>query len=198
MPDKEYYSRHAERLRAQAREFARRPEARAARCYDRMCWRCKNVPAYKGREVRFTKAEFVAWALNNPDFHRLCKQHEESGFSSLTRVTVDRIDNQGHYEFGNIRFLTNSENTARRKGSGCYIPKGTIPDCIKPYLFKKGHSMVHNRRLSQEQIVEIHRLRKREGLDEAAIAERFAISKNYVQKILRGASWPIPNIEELL
>jgi hypothetical protein len=53
----------------------------------------------KGVECRIEKEEFVAWFVEN------C-----NGDFSLT---VDRIDNDGHYELSNMRLITRSENIAK-------------------------------------------------------------------------------------
>jgi hypothetical protein len=60
---------------------------------------------YASVEVRFTKQEFFEWAL--PIYTRLSEENQKANLS------VDRIDPEGHYEFDNIRIITDSENSRR-------------------------------------------------------------------------------------
>jgi len=57
---------------------------------------CRN---YKNKKITFSLKEFKDWVLNNPDYIRLFKQWEESGFNRKLCPTVDRIDNNGDYTF---------------------------------------------------------------------------------------------------
>ena len=63
--------------------------------------RCKHRPTYGGRgiECRVTIDDLaIAWVRDNAD--------------QMRRPSVDRIDNDGHYEPNNIRFVELSENIA--------------------------------------------------------------------------------------
>jgi len=55
----------------------------------------------RGIELRFTSDEFVDYVTNK-------LQVDPRG------LEIDRIDNNGHYERGNIRFVTAKENCANR------------------------------------------------------------------------------------
>lgn len=64
-------------------------------------------PNYVNVEVRFTKAEFYAWiSFQWPAISEMLKEKKEP--------SIDRIDPQGHYEFGNMRIIPLQEN--RRLG----------------------------------------------------------------------------------
>ena len=61
------------------------------------------------------------------------------------RISIDRIDNDGDYELGNIQFLTVSEHSTKNRGSA-------HPNRKKPKPFTEGHrakisqSLIGNKR----------------------------------------------------
>ncbi len=80
--------------------------AKAYMTYQDMKSRCSNkglkyYPRYGGRgiELKISRENFIAWYLE-----------EAKGQLNLT---IDRIDNDGHYELGNIQLITQSENTKK-------------------------------------------------------------------------------------
>ena len=67
--------------------------------------KCKHYKNYGGRGIKclFKNAdEFVDYVINE-------LQTDPRG------LTIDRINNEGHYEFGNIRFVSYSENLKNRR-----------------------------------------------------------------------------------
>ena len=77
--------------------------------YDNIKHRCespknKQYRDYGGRgiECLFTREEFYDYVLN-------IMQADPRG------LDIDRIDNNGHYEPGNIRFVTHKENCSNRR-----------------------------------------------------------------------------------
>lgn len=121
-------------------EYLRRPEARAlardryhryvstpdgAARYGwyRLCCRVrhkdrKQLRCYRGVEVRMTRAEFMAWAV--PAYTAWMEAHPGQSPS------LDRVDETGHYEVGNLQLLTIPENTAKtRKAVNHAAPPGT-------------------------------------------------------------------------
>ena len=60
-----------------------------------------------------SKAEFVSWALNNPDFHWLFRDWEDGGYKLKESPSIDRIDERFGYELFNMQWVTQSENTRR-------------------------------------------------------------------------------------
>lgn len=83
--------------------------------------RCNNPknPYYKwygkrGIECRFTNANsFILWVTSILGYDTLEK---------LKGLDTDRIDNNGHYEVGNIRFVTHKENCHNRRKPLTYCP----------------------------------------------------------------------------
>ena len=65
--------------------------------------RCHAYPHYGGRgiELRITRPDFITWYILKA--------------KGRTDLTVDRIDNDGHYELGNIQLITQSENTRKAR-----------------------------------------------------------------------------------
>ena len=74
---------------------------RATAKHNAMCWRCQNEERYinKGIKVKVSLEDFVEWYQSN---------HIEKG------CHVDRIDNHGHYEIGNLQVLTQREHNLKR------------------------------------------------------------------------------------
>lgn len=70
----------------------------------------KKYPSYKSRKLLFNQQQFVKWALSNPDYIRIFKIWEQSGYNRALCPSVDRIDNAGNYEFGNIQILNLRDN----------------------------------------------------------------------------------------
>lgn len=67
---------------------------------------------YKGKDI-LSKEEFYTWSLNNPDFHRLFENYENSGYERKLAPSPDRIDANKGYTIDNIQWVTMSENSAR-------------------------------------------------------------------------------------
>lgn len=61
----------------------------------------------KGIEVRMTRDEFKRFCLEN-------ERHIMALYASGDTPSIDRIDPNGHYEIGNIRILSLSQNRGRR------------------------------------------------------------------------------------
>ncbi len=104
---KHYYKTHNIRLQ-KMREYCNTIKGRLRRTYGDMNNCCNNPKnkryhRYGGRgiELKFTSDEFVDYVVNE-------LQIDPRG------LTIDRIDNDGHYEPGNIRFVTRVENNKNR------------------------------------------------------------------------------------
>ena len=67
---------------------------------------------YVGKEL-LTKDEFNQWAMQNPDFHKLFADYEESQYERKLAPSVDRIDSSKGYSVDNMEFVTMSENSRR-------------------------------------------------------------------------------------
>ena len=55
----------------------------------------------------------MKWAESDPEFIRLFKEWEESGYEYKLTPSIDRIDNSRGYDLDNIQFLTLSENSKK-------------------------------------------------------------------------------------
>ena len=78
--------------------------------WNNMLRRCKNPKhkKYKDWGGRGIKVKFVCFE----DFYDYVIHELKADPRSLT---IDRIDNDGHYEPGNIRFVTRSENNRNKR-----------------------------------------------------------------------------------
>jgi hypothetical protein len=126
--------------------------------------RCSNPdhPHYKyygGRGIRVCKEwECFATYLNDVG-------ERPKGMS------LDRIDNNGNYEPGNVRWATKSTQSQNRR------------------TFKspgRANEKHHNNKLTTAEVVEIRALYATGALTQQALAEKFGCSRRYVGKIVNG------------
>lgn len=85
------------------------------RCYRNMLSRTNGVQKkkyhlYKGLSL-LDKDHFYTWSLLNQDFHTLFTNWERNNYDRKLTPSIDRIDSKKGYEFGNIRWITFSENS---------------------------------------------------------------------------------------
>ena len=101
----------------------RTPLYRAKAAYYEMLARCQNKngksPSYANVELRMTWDEWLAWSV--PQYVLFDKEHP----GEIPNAARNR--DQGHYELGNIRITSVSENQAEqaRRGIGQARPDGT-------------------------------------------------------------------------
>lgn len=67
---------------------------------------------YRGKYL-LPKEEFYAWAIMQPEFHRLFREWEESGYERKLAPSVDRVDSSVGYRTWNMQWVTHSENSRR-------------------------------------------------------------------------------------
>lgn len=65
---------------------------------------------YKGKYL-LPKENFYIWARKSTKFKRMFRNWEESGYNQKLTPTVDRKNSRWGYFLGNMRWLTNSENS---------------------------------------------------------------------------------------
>jgi len=100
------------------------------RRYDAIVARC-NCPTYRswkwygarGIECRFgSRKEFILWVEKN-------LPHED-----YRGVEIDRKDNDGHYEPGNLRLVTRKENITNRRNTKRVLFRG-VPIVLTPDVY---------------------------------------------------------------
>jgi len=74
----------------------------------------KKKHLYAGKEI-IDKDCFYEFALNNDNFNKLFSDWELSEYNRKLTPSIDRIDSRYGYVFGNMQFITHSENS--KKGS---------------------------------------------------------------------------------
>lgn len=117
-----------------------------------------------------------------------------SGLCVLHRCDVPRCVRPDHLFLGTL-----AENNADRDRKG----RQATGDRTKPWLRARGErhgsrtkpasvprgERHPHARLSASDVVEIRRLRTKEGLTQQAIADRFGLSQAHVSEIVRGTKW---------
>lgn len=63
--------------------------------------KCYKWYGAKGVQVKYSSRDFIAWWLREAKGRR-------------GRLVCDRIRSSGHYEFGNVQLITQSENASRQ------------------------------------------------------------------------------------
>jgi len=73
----------------------------------------KNKPwLYKGLPI-CDRHEFIEWSINDRMFNSLFQDWERSGYELKKCPSIDRLDSNGGYTFGNMGWITQSENSQR-------------------------------------------------------------------------------------
>lgn len=108
--------------------------------------KCEKYPGYGGRGIEFRLADFPAF-------------FSELGLRPVGRV-LDRIDNDGHYEAGNVRWTTRSrsqknrrpptEETIAKRAAKLRGQKRTPEFCRRMSEMKKGNKSSVGRKVSVE------------------------------------------------
>lgn len=121
--------------------------------YDAIVQRC-NKPHYPGYEdygargirCRFSsRTKFVQWVVKNLPH------------PTYRGVTIDRIDNDGHYEPGNLRLATQSEQNRNRRNTPKMKFRGKdiyVHEFDSPYGQSWTWRLVNEQRMTGEQIIQ--------------------------------------------
>ena len=127
------------------RQRASTPDGRAQIMWQGILKRANNSegtrPTYANVELRMTSHEFVSWVI--PLIEKWYRTQPD------VVPTLDRINNLGHYELGNLRIISGKENTHwRGNNKNVYAPTGTAwCHVCKQYLptkkFSKDKSSSH-------------------------------------------------------
>ncbi len=71
----------------------------------------RHGETYRHVKVLISKKRFFE-IMDNDELKKLLHEWEISGYNTKKTPSVDRIDSKGHYEEGNIRWLTVSDNAS--------------------------------------------------------------------------------------
>lgn len=112
-------SRTLEQARAKVaynRVYEKTPRGFLMRAYRNMKSRVTGVQKrhahiYVGKKL-LARDAFYAWAQASKDFHRLFSTWKRSGYARRLTPSVDRIDGSRGYTLDNMRWITNSLNSA--------------------------------------------------------------------------------------
>lgn len=74
--------------------------------------RDRTLDKYSGMEV-LSKEDFIKWAKRSKKLKQLYKAWVDSGYLYKLQPSIDRINSDKGYTKSNIRWLTQSENSAR-------------------------------------------------------------------------------------
>jgi hypothetical protein len=73
----------------------------------------RNFHLYKDVELKIDRDDFYEWSLSSLEFWKLYINWVKNNYCQKLTPSVDRIDSTKHYEFCNIEWVTNSENSRR-------------------------------------------------------------------------------------
>lgn len=167
--NRRHYERHreeilakkaAERRAAGARE---QPRDGLSRVHWEMISRChkRGHPLFKNYGARGIKV-CDEWRFNLDAFRTYVREH--LGLRPSSRHSIDRIDNDGNYEPGNVRWATYEEQNRNRR---------------------RTH---YTGKLTQRDVQIIRRDRAR-GVPQRALAERFGVNQSHISRVSRGLGW---------
>ena len=108
--DREYYKQNRDKALQRGKEYYNTTVGHLRHVFDRMKQRCNNPNIHnyyryggRGIEIKFKSLdEFIEYVINE-------LRVDPRG------LQIDRIDNNGHYEKGNIRFVTAEVNNKNRR-----------------------------------------------------------------------------------
>ena len=111
---RKYKKRNPEKIKTIAFRYKRTLNGRLRNTFHRMKDRCTNPNHinyynYGGRGIQNKFAsvdDFLEYVTNNLGYDT---------YEKIEGLEIDRIDNNGHYEPGNIRFVTCSENCKNKR-----------------------------------------------------------------------------------
>ena len=105
---------------ATSKKYEKTPKGYLMRSYRNMQSRVEGIQkvgSWYGKEL-LPRQEFYRWSLASPDFQRLFREYEASGYDRRLAPSPDRVDSTKGYTLENMRWVTHSENSAlasRRK-----------------------------------------------------------------------------------
>lgn len=110
----EYHKQHRKEAQLYQQYYSNTIAGHLRRIYSGMKRRCNNLKDvsyknYGGRGIKnkFKSVDgFINYVINNLGIN---------GINQIKGLQIDRINNNGHYEKGNIRFVTCKENSNNRR-----------------------------------------------------------------------------------
>lgn len=118
--DRKYYQKHKPELVARAKKYRQTTKGDLRTRYRHLDRRCNNPEdaGYKNYGGRGIKNLFKSF---NKFFIYVTIDLKMNTYEKVKGLQIDRIENDGHYEVGNIQFVTakaNSNNRRKRKKKG--------------------------------------------------------------------------------
>lgn len=111
---KKYYPKHKDKYRAKRRTFGGVLYQRWRGIIQRERGDVEHYTTSIGRG-RLTKAEFYAWAKDNPIFLKLYNHWVESGFDRSLSPSIDRKDVSKGYFLDNMQWITMKQNNCKKQ-----------------------------------------------------------------------------------
>jgi len=112
------------------REYDQSPKGKASQSFRSIKKRI-GKGSYKDVELRLTQEQYMYWAV--PAYEHFMRKNPG------VTPSVDRIDNGGHYERGNLQVISYQDNASKRSNTKRHLaPEGhswcRICDKFKPYI----------------------------------------------------------------
>jgi len=113
-----YYRKNRDDINRKRDLYRQTPKGKAAMMWTNITARAENRngtnPQYTYVKVLMTREEFIEWAVK-----------ELEKFSVLDNLSIDRKQNDGHYEISNLQLLSLDDNR-RKQGKNYFAPSGYV------------------------------------------------------------------------
>lgn len=144
--------------------------------------RCKDYKHYGGRGITLYKP----WADSFIAFYEYVSQLEHFGEEGYT---LDRIDSNGNYEPGNLRFADN-EDVAKKSE----IKRGTLSGRLKrgdtgEYLFRPTNSSTKLKKLTSDNVIKIREMHSACNYSVRELERMFNVCQQTIYRVINRETW---------